>query len=139
MQAYESGKPAYFATPPVNLIYAFHTSLTSITKNPSISLEERFKRHKQVSARVKAAARELGLKQLAAADEVAAHGMTAVYCVLISGLSLQKIDRGVQLYFPDGLAASDVVPRLAQKDVVVAGGLIAQVKGLSKISLIYLI
>ena len=34
MQAYEAGTAAYFATPPVNLIYAFHASLSQITKSP---------------------------------------------------------------------------------------------------------
>lgn len=35
MKAYEAGKPAYFATPPVNLIYAFHASLSLITGKTS--------------------------------------------------------------------------------------------------------
>jgi alanine-glyoxylate transaminase/serine-glyoxylate transaminase/serine-pyruvate transaminase len=36
MKAYEAGSAAYFATPPVNLIYAFHASLLLITaKAPS--------------------------------------------------------------------------------------------------------
>jgi len=42
MKAYESGSAAYFATPPVNLIYAFHASLSAITKS-SPSLADRFK------------------------------------------------------------------------------------------------
>jgi alanine-glyoxylate transaminase/serine-glyoxylate transaminase/serine-pyruvate transaminase len=41
MKAYEAGTGAYFATPPTNLIYALHASLTTITKG-SPSLEERF-------------------------------------------------------------------------------------------------
>lgn len=31
MKAYEAGSAAYFATPPVNLIYAYHASLQMIT------------------------------------------------------------------------------------------------------------
>ena len=42
MKAYEAGTPAYFATPPVNLIRAYHTSLTQILKS-GVSLQERFK------------------------------------------------------------------------------------------------
>lgn len=76
MKAYESGSAAYFATPPVNLIYAYHASLTSITKG-KVSLEERFKLHREASEKVKSAARELGLKQVAGANN-AANGMTAV-------------------------------------------------------------
>jgi alanine-glyoxylate transaminase/serine-glyoxylate transaminase/serine-pyruvate transaminase len=77
MKAYESGKPAYFATPPVNLIYAFHASLTKITKSTP-SLADRYKLHREASQRVKVAAKELGLKQLALDPAFAANGMTAV-------------------------------------------------------------
>ena len=35
MRAYEEGRPAYFATPPVNLIYAFRASLDLITARNS--------------------------------------------------------------------------------------------------------
>lgn len=77
MKAYESGKPAYFATPPVNLIYAYHTSLTRITKEAP-SLEERFKLHRAASQQVKDTAAALGLRQLALDPAYAATGMTAV-------------------------------------------------------------
>ena len=77
MSAYEKGSPAYFATPPVNLIYAFHASLSTITRG-AVSLEERFAAHKKASARVKEAAAELGLKQLPLDPYYAANGMTAV-------------------------------------------------------------
>ncbi len=77
MKAYESGAAAYFATPPVNLIYAYHASLTSITKS-SPSLPDRFKIHRQVSNQVKDAAAELGLKQVPLDPAYAANGMTAV-------------------------------------------------------------
>ena len=103
MRAYESGSAAYFATPPVNLIYAFHASLSNITKR-SPSLQERFALHREASARVKKAAEELGFKQLPLDSSIAANGMTA-------------------LWFPEGLTAADILPPLAKKDVVVAGGL----------------
>ena len=77
MAAYEKGSAAYFATPPVNLIFAFNQSLTQIVKGSS-SLEERFKLHADASNRLKAAAKELGLNQLAADPSIAANGMTAV-------------------------------------------------------------
>lgn len=77
MKAYEAGSAAYFATPPVNLIYAFHASLTAITKS-SPSLEERFKLHKEAAQRIRDTATELGLKQLPLDPAFAANGMTAV-------------------------------------------------------------
>jgi alanine-glyoxylate transaminase/serine-glyoxylate transaminase/serine-pyruvate transaminase len=76
MRAYEAGKPSYFATPPVNLVYAFHASLSRITTG-SPSLADRFAAHKEASRRVKEAAEKLGLKQVAKAG-IAANGMTAV-------------------------------------------------------------
>ena len=81
MKAYEQGAGAYFATPPVNLIYAFNESLKTITKSPEVSLEERFKRHEEASDRVKSAAKELGLRQVSD-PENAANGMTAVSFIL---------------------------------------------------------
>ncbi|CCM00366.1 uncharacterized protein FIBRA_02396 [Fibroporia radiculosa] len=108
MQAYERGSAAYFATPPVNLVYAFRTSLTQITKGPQ-SLEERFALHRKGSQRLRDAVAELGLKQLPTSPAVAANGMTAIY-------------------LPDGYAASDIVPRMLKRNVVVAGGLHKDVK-----------
>lgn len=79
----------------MNLIYAFHASLSSITKG-SKTLEERFELHRQVSKRVKdselsdgarfqrrgadlvVAGSQLGLKQVALDSQCAANGMTAV-------------------------------------------------------------
>jgi len=108
MKAYESGTAAYFATPPVNLIYAFHASLTKITKS-SPSLAQRYEVHRATSQRIKTAAKELGLTPVPLEPAYAANGMTA-------------------LYYPDGLGAGDILPRLVKKGVVVAGGLHANIK-----------
>ncbi|CAE6369175.1 unnamed protein product [Rhizoctonia solani] len=108
MQAYEKGSPLYFATPPVNLIYAFHASLSAITKNQP-SLEERFKLHKEASSKIKKAVADLGLKLVPNDLAFAANGMTAVY-------------------FPDGISAPDIIPRMLKQDVVVAAGLHKEVK-----------
>jgi len=116
MKAYESGSAAYFATPPVNLIYAFHASLSLITCNSSSSegsslpsLAARFALHHAASQRIKSAARSLGLKQVPLQDSEAANGMTA-------------------LYFPEGVQASDLLPRLGKKGIIVAGGLLGPIK-----------
>ncbi|KAI5121495.1 hypothetical protein M0805_006532 [Coniferiporia weirii] len=103
MRAYEAGQAMYFATPPVNLVYAFHASLSAITKR-SPTLEERFALHKEQSARLRKAAADLGLKTVAKEGKFQANGMTAIY-------------------YPEGLVASDILPRLASKGIVVAGGL----------------
>ncbi|CAD6895842.1 unnamed protein product [Tilletia controversa] len=110
MKAYESGTPAYFATPPTNLIYALNQSLKTITKG-EVSLEDRFKRHVEVSDKIKNFVKEkLGLEQLVADGlKDGAHGMTAVK-------------------FPAGLKAGDLLPKLVAKNVVMAAGLHKEVK-----------
>ena len=77
MKSYESGTPAYFATPPVNLIYAYNASLTQLTKEKP-SLKERFALHRKASQRIKDELAAIGLKQLALDPYYAANGMTAV-------------------------------------------------------------
>lgn len=77
MRAYGNNTPAYFGTPPVNLIQAYHASLTQITAS-SPSLQERYRLHQQVSQRIKAIASQLGLKQIPRDSVHAANGMTAV-------------------------------------------------------------
>ncbi|CUA78178.1 hypothetical protein RSOLAG22IIIB_02796 [Rhizoctonia solani] len=108
MQAYEKGNPMYFATPPVNLIYSFHASLSSITKSQP-SLEERFRLHKEASSKIKQTATDLGLKLVPTDLAFAANGMTAVY-------------------FPEGIVASDIIPRMLKQDIVVAAGLHKDIK-----------
>ncbi|KAH8832517.1 pyridoxal phosphate-dependent transferase [Flagelloscypha sp. PMI_526] len=101
MKAYESGTPAYFATPPTNLIYAFRTSLLDIVKNGSI--QERFEKHRKAASRVKDTVKALGLKQVSE-EGFEANGMTAVW-------------------YPEGKTASDVLPKLGALGIIAAGGL----------------
>ncbi|PFH51051.1 hypothetical protein AMATHDRAFT_47441 [Amanita thiersii Skay4041] len=109
MEAYEANRPAYFATPPVNLIYAYNISLKQIVRSPALPLTERFKRHNQASQTVKDALECLGLVQVAQCKEERANGMTAVY-------------------FPEGVTAADLLPRMASRGVVIAGGLHKDIK-----------
>ena len=77
MKAYESGVGMYFATPPVNLVRAFHASLKQITRGVP-SLEDRFQLHRDAAQRVRSAAAELGLKPVPVDPKYTANGMTAV-------------------------------------------------------------
>ncbi|CAE6513669.1 unnamed protein product [Rhizoctonia solani] len=122
MQAYEEGIPMYFATPPVNLIYAFHASLSSITKSQP-SLEERFRLHKEASSKIKQAVADLGLKLVPTDLAFAANGMTAVP----TDLAFAANDM-TAVYFPEGIAAPDIIPRMLKQDVVVAAGLHKDIK-----------
>ncbi|MCJ1340205.1 hypothetical protein MMC09_005499 [Bachmanniomyces sp. S44760] len=104
MQNYEAKKPSYFATPSPQLIHALHTSLTQILSSPSSSLSTRFATHASVSKTIKSTITSLGLRQLASNPENQANGMTAIY-------------------LPGDLKAAEILPLLAKRGVVFAGGL----------------
>jgi alanine-glyoxylate transaminase / serine-glyoxylate transaminase / serine-pyruvate transaminase len=101
MQNYENKKPSYFATPSPQLIHALHTALTQILAEP---ISQRFAKHKAASDRIKKAVADLGLKQIAANPDDQAHGMTAIY-------------------LPEGVKVPEILPSLAKRGVVFAGGI----------------
>ncbi|CEP13141.1 hypothetical protein [Parasitella parasitica] len=107
MEAYESRKPAYFATPAVQLIYALHASLKAITSQP---MEVRFNEHRKVSSEFRQTIRGLGLKTVAQCEECSANGMTAVW-------------------LPEGIEIPQLVPSLASKGVQIAGGILDGLAG----------
>jgi len=105
MEAYEARRPAYFGTPPVNLIWALDVSLGQILEE---GLEARFERHRRISRAMKAAMTALGLNQVPVRPEIAAHTLTAPY-------------------FPEGVDRS-VLARIREAGVIVAGGLHPAIK-----------
>jgi len=76
LQTYERGGKGYFATPPVNMIYALHESVKQILNE---GMERRFQRHSIISRAVKAAIKALGLECVPISNEVAADTLTAPY------------------------------------------------------------
>ncbi|KAG8749997.1 hypothetical protein FRC14_000886 [Serendipita sp. 396] len=72
-------------------------------------MDERIRRHQESSRRVKDAVTSLGLKQVATDPAFAANGMTAIY-------------------YPDGVAAPQLLPSLLKQNIVVAGGLHKDIK-----------
>lgn len=104
MQAYEARKPAYFATPAVQLIYALHASLTKILSQP---LEVRFEKHRQVASQFRQTVNSWGLKQVAQSEEASANGMTAIW-------------------LPEGIQVGALVGQLANRGVQIAGGILKE-------------
>ncbi|MBA3530662.1 MAG: alanine--glyoxylate aminotransferase family protein [Ardenticatenales bacterium] len=100
MRAYEEGRPAYFATPPVNLINALSVSLQHIL---AAGMEHVWSRHEQVADAFRAAWQAMGLQMLPARPEVAANTLSA-------------------LYYPEGVDGS-VLGHIRTEGVVLAGGL----------------
>jgi alanine-glyoxylate transaminase/serine-glyoxylate transaminase/serine-pyruvate transaminase len=103
-EAYEAEKPAYFATPAVNLITALDVSLAQLVAE---GLGTRVLRHVMLATAMRAAFQALGLESLAKPG-VQAHTLTA-------------------LYYPGTLDAG-LVKAIAAQGVVVAGGLHPQLK-----------
>jgi len=100
MEAYEARRPAYFGTPPVNLIYALNVSLGQILEE---GMEARFARHRRLSDAFKAAITALGLRQVPVSPAKAANTLTAPY-------------------YPDGID-SKVLAHINAAGVILAGGL----------------
>jgi len=100
MQAYEARTPAYFATPPTNLILALAAGLTEILAD---GMEARFALHERGARAMQAAWSALGLRPVPTRDRNAAHTLSA-------------------LHYPAGVDAS-LVARVAENGVFIAGGL----------------
>jgi len=106
MQAYEARKPAYFATPPTNLILALPVGLTEILSG---GMEARFALHERGARALSAAWSALGLRPVPTREQNAAHTLSA-------------------LRYPVGVDAS-LVARIAERGVFVAGGLHPAIRG----------
>ena len=87
---------------PVQLVYALNTALKHILE--SGSLEQRFQLHRDASNKMKDELTVMGFGFVPKTRELSANGMSAVR-------------------FPQGIVAADIVPKLVEKDIVVAGGL----------------
>jgi alanine-glyoxylate transaminase/serine-glyoxylate transaminase/serine-pyruvate transaminase len=106
MKAYEEGKPSYFGTPPVNLIFALEKSLEIIVAE---GIEERVKRHKNIASAFRKAICSLGLKLLPINNSVAANTLSAIY-------------------YPEGVNGGEFCAKMAANDIIVAGGLLPELK-----------
>jgi alanine-glyoxylate transaminase/serine-glyoxylate transaminase/serine-pyruvate transaminase len=101
MQAYEARKPAYFATPPINHIFALNTSLEMIL---SEGMEARWQRHERLSRACRAGLKAIGLEQVPLKQKLAAHTVSAPR-------------------YPKGVDGSDFLARVAKAGVTLASGL----------------
>ncbi len=105
MEAYEAGRPSYFATPPVNLVCALEVSLGQLLAE---GMEARFARHRHMARAFRAGWSALGLKMLPVSASVTANTLSAVY-------------------YPDGVDAA-LLGRVREQGVVLAGGLHPELK-----------
>ena len=106
MDAYEARRPSYFGTPAVNLVAALDVSLSKIVAE---GLGARFARHAKLSGAFKSAMTALGLAQVPVDAGSRANTLTACY-------------------YPEGLEASDLLPRITAAGVITAGGLHPEIR-----------
>lgn len=90
----------YFATPPVNLIYAYDQGMKLVMEE---GMQARYKRHETFGKGIRSALAEYGMKPLAGEDAAAA----TLTCVR----------------YPEGVDDGEFRARLAEKGVIVAGAL----------------
>lgn len=105
MKNYEARKPSYFSTPGPQLVHALNTAFKQILARP---LEERIQKHIEVSDKVKKAVADMGLRVVASQPKDQSHAMTAIY-------------------LPEGVAATDLLPKIVAKGVIFAPGLHATI------------
>jgi len=106
MRAYEERNPSYFGTPPVNLIVALETSLKIICKE---GMSERVKRHQILAKAFRAGITSLKLETIAKSGKIAANTLTAAY-------------------YPKGIDGATLIKKIANNDVIIAGGLLSEIK-----------
>lgn len=106
MEAYQAGRPSYFGTPAVNLIWALNVSLGQVLEE---GMEARFARHRRLSEAFKAAITALGLKQVPVSPNRAATTLTAPY-------------------YPQGVGP-ELLGRANAAGAILAGGLHPAIKG----------
>ncbi len=105
LRAYEGGRPAYFATPPTNLLLALEVGLAEILEE---GIEARVSVHERAARRMREAWTSLGLEEVPVRPELRSNALSA-------------------LWYPDGRDAS-LVREIGARGVVVAGGLHAAIR-----------
>lgn len=107
-KAYEERRPSYFATPATSLVMALEAGLGEILEG---GVEARVQAHARAAAFLRAAWSPLGLRPVPRSEAVTANTLSA-------------------LFFPEGVDAS-LLPRIAARGVIVAGGLHPAVRATS--------
>lgn len=110
MQAYESGKGAYFATPAVQLIHALNVSLDELLAADTQTIDARVAAHKAASDAFKdKLVNELGLKLVPVSRDVAAHGLSVVY-------------------YPENVEGAALLSKMAANGFTIASGIYKEYK-----------
>jgi alanine-glyoxylate transaminase/serine-glyoxylate transaminase/serine-pyruvate transaminase len=105
MQAYEERRPAYFSTPPTNLILGLDVALRQILAE---GIEARFELHRRCAQAMRAAWSTMGLSMIPSSEGLTANTLSAIR-------------------YPEGIDAT-LVAEIGKRGVVVAGGLHSEIR-----------
>lgn len=105
MEAYEARKPYYFATPAVNLVAAYDTSLGKLLAE---GMDARFDRHAKMASAFRAAWQAMELRTVPVREHLMANTLSAPY-------------------FPSGVDTT-LPAKIGAEGIVVAGGLYPTIK-----------
>lgn len=100
-RAYEEGRPSYFATPATSLVLALEAGLGEIL---ATGIEARVEAHARAATMMHAAWSAMGLRLVPLTEEVTGNTLSV-------------------LYLPEGVDGTALLPKIAARGVVVAGGL----------------
>lgn len=106
MKAYEERRPSYFGTPAVNLIVALESSLKIICAE---KIANRVERHRNLAEAFRVGIKALNLETLPKTEKITANTLTAIY-------------------YPNGVDGAELRSKIATYDVIIAGGLLAEMK-----------
>ncbi len=104
-RAYEERRPSYFATPATSLVMALEAGLGELLED---GIEARVEAHARAAAGMRAAWDVLGLRQVPRSAAETGHTLSV-------------------LFYPEGVDAG-LLPRIAARGIVVAGGLHAAIR-----------
>ncbi|OLY82253.1 Alanine-glyoxylate aminotransferase 1 [Smittium mucronatum] len=102
MEAYGSGKAAYFATPCVQNIMALNQSVKDIV---SLGMENVFRLHEETSRDFAGKVVKNGLRLVPVSDKVRSNAMTVIW-------------------LPEGVTLPNLIPKMLNRGITIAGGII---------------
>ena len=109
IEAYRARRPSYFATPPVQLIFALGAAIQNHVLTPKHGPEGRYLLTLRAANSFRAAVKALGLSLVAANEQHAANTLSAIR-------------------FPSGVDGPKLIGAIKAHNIVVAGGLHRDIK-----------
>jgi alanine-glyoxylate transaminase/serine-glyoxylate transaminase/serine-pyruvate transaminase len=124
MRAYEERRPAYFSTPPTNLVLALAAGLREIE---SEGVAARIARHARAAGALRAAWQELGLRLLPQRPDLAANTLSAL-CLPTEPAPPTQLASSAPPTSPTPPDATALVAAIGARGVTVATGLLPEIK-----------